>query len=84
MGHKLVEACPQGCVGEGAGADDVCNGGGPTCSAAEKTNQALGDASFWTCEGQARYVCDQKGLKISQPCAHGCVGEGAGKDDQCN
>ncbi|HZU85214.1 MAG TPA: SpoIID/LytB domain-containing protein, partial [Polyangiaceae bacterium] len=82
--HKVVEACPSGCISEGAGVDDQCNGGGgPTCTSAEYAAQNLNGASYWTCQGNARFMCDGKGYKITEACSRGCISEGAGADDQC-
>jgi len=84
LGNKIVEACPSGCAGAGALADDQCAGGAqPQCSASEYANQNVSGASYWTCEGKARYVCDGKNDKVTESCASSCVGAGYAKDDQC-
>jgi hypothetical protein len=86
-GNKIVESCPSGCISEGVGVDDQCNGGGgPSCTQTEITNQTgSGSAlpSIWTCQGTKRYVCDGRGFKISEQCPSSCLGEGFNHDDQC-
>jgi muramidase (phage lysozyme) len=83
-GHKVVEDCASGCSPAGAGSDDQCNAATlPACTAAEFAAQNLDGASFWTCQGTSRYVCDGRNNKVTELCATGCTVAGAGADDQC-
>lgn len=83
--HKVVEACPNGCTPQGTKVDDQCNGtGAPQCTSSEYAAQNVGGASFWTCEGNARYVCDGRNDKVTESCPNGCTREGTAVDDQCN
>jgi hypothetical protein len=86
---KVSEVCPSGCMPAGIDADDQCYGGGqPQCTQQEIANQSgnVGGiaASFWTCEGRSRYVCDGQANKVSEACVNGCSPQGAGKDDLCD
>jgi hypothetical protein len=83
QGTKVTQACSGGCVPAGSGADDQCGVAGATCSSTEQTNATLNGAHFWTCEGSARYICDDKGQKVSQACTAGCSPAGVGADDTC-
>jgi len=83
QGNKVSESCSGGCRGAGVGADDQCANAQPTCSSSERINATLNGAHFWTCEGSARYICDDRGNKVSQGCHSRCQGEGVGHDDQC-
>jgi hypothetical protein len=85
---KVSEVCPSGCTTEGVDADDQCNGAPqPQCTAQEIANQSAVvngiNASFWTCEGNSRYVCDAQGNKVAEVCAAGCSPQGAATDDLC-
>jgi hypothetical protein len=83
-GHKVVEACATGCRSEGAGVDDECNGlAVAQCTPAEFAAQDVNSTSFWTCQGNSRYVCDAQGNKVSELCPAGCAAAGTGADDQC-
>jgi len=86
QGHKVTETCNYGwCNSQGAGQDDQCPyGGGVQCTAAEYQAQLLGNASYWTCQGNSRYVCDGSNWKVTESCPRGCTPMGAGVDDQCN
>ena len=84
-GNKVVEACPSGCTRMGEGMDDVCNGtGAPSCTSAEFDAQDMNGASFWTCEGSTRYLCDGNHDKITEVCAGACLSNGEGQDDICS
>lgn len=83
--EKIVESCAAGCKRMGVGADDVCNGSGsPQCTAAEIANARVSGVNYWTCEGNTRYLCDEKGNKVVDHCLHGCTPMGYATDDQCN
>ncbi|HEX8108113.1 MAG TPA: hypothetical protein VF516_10325 [Kofleriaceae bacterium] len=88
--HKIRETCINGCVSHPAGADDECAfGSAVQCTSAEFSGQNLlvngFNASFWTCQGAARYVCDGASAhyKVKESCPNGCQGAGVGRDDQC-
>jgi hypothetical protein len=81
---KVIEACPNGCTSEGTKVDDQCTGSGaPQCTTSEYAGQNVNGASFWTCEGNARYVCDGLNDKVTESCPYGCIHEGNAVDDQC-
>jgi hypothetical protein len=82
QGNKISQSCGGNCIGEGVGHDDQCPLA-TACTASEQTNSTLNGAHFWTCEGNARYICDDRGHKASQTCANGCQSAGVGADDQC-
>jgi muramidase (phage lysozyme) len=57
------------------------------CTAAEQAAQSGSApvfASYWTCEGSNRYMCDGKGHKVVESCPSGCAPSGQNTDDQCN
>ena len=54
-----------------------------SCTSTEITNARLGGVNFWTCQGNARYLCDDHGHKIKETCPNGCVSHPAGVDDEC-
>ena len=85
---KVSEVCPAGCAPAGVDADDQCTGGAqPKCTSQEIAGQTSNvngiPASFWTCEGGSRYVCDGQANKVAQACAAGCSPQGSGRDDVC-
>jgi hypothetical protein len=86
-GNKVVQDCSLDCNSGGVGADDECaGGGGPKCTPSEIKNQTGAGAlepSIWTCQGNARYVCDGQGYKVTNPCENICVSSGPNHDDQC-
>jgi hypothetical protein len=56
---------------------------GSQCTSQEIVNATFSGHHFWTCQGANRYMCDERGNKITQGCSGGCVGMGVGADDQC-
>lgn len=83
--NKIVEDCPGGCISEGTGVDDQCNNTDAVyCTDSEFINQDLHTASYWTCQGDSRYVCDSEHHKVTESCSHGCTSAAIGSDDQCN
>lgn len=70
-----------------AGAVTGANGVGVasgTCTQTEVTNATLSGVHYWTCQGSARYICDERGNKVVESCPSGCAAAGVGADDQCN
>jgi hypothetical protein len=55
-----------------------------TCTQTEINNARLNGVNYWTCQGSARYMCDERSNKIVEACPSGCTSAGAGADDQCN
>jgi hypothetical protein len=71
----------------GSGGSGGANGVGVasgTCTSTEVTNATLNGVHYWTCQGNARYICDERGSKIVEACPSGCSSAGVGADDQCN
>jgi len=86
-GNKIVETCSNGCSKSGANHDDQCNASNqPVCTSAESAKQsgpAPAYASYWTCQGTNRYVCDGQNHKVTQVCPAGCIRAGNAADDRC-
>jgi CHAP domain len=69
-------------AGGGGGANGVGVAAG-ACTQTEITNATLNGVHYWTCQGAARYICDDHGNKIRESCPSGCASAGVGADDQC-
>jgi hypothetical protein len=54
-----------------------------TCTQAEIDGARLNGVNYWTCQGDARYLCDERSNKVVEACPSGCVSAGIGADDQC-
>lgn len=84
--HADAAAQPDAAVHPDAspgGADGVGVASG-ACTPTEITNARLNGVNYWTCQGNARYVCDERSNKVVESCPSGCVSAGVGADDQCS